>query len=62
MTPTEFRQLAERWPSVPTLAADLGVSRFAIYAWMRGDRSIPEPTARLMRVLCRVPEAKEAML
>jgi len=57
MTPTEFRQLAERWPSVPTLAADLGVTRYAVYHWMRGERPVPENIARFIRVLANVPEA-----
>jgi predicted transcriptional regulator len=62
MTASEFRELSERWPSGIALAADLGISRQQVYRYRDGHRAIPEPTARLIRILSRDPASKELML
>lgn len=43
----------ERWKS--PLAARIGVSRDALDHYHSGRRTIPEPTARLLRALYRLP-------
>jgi predicted transcriptional regulator len=62
MTANEFRKLSERWPSGIALAADLGISRQQVYRYRDGHRAIPEPVARLIRILSRDPASKELML
>jgi DNA-binding transcriptional regulator YiaG len=61
MTPDELRTLSADWRSVSALAADLGVSRAAVYYWLAGDREIPEPSARLVRLLHRYPELRDEL-
>jgi AcrR family transcriptional regulator len=61
MTPDELQMLAQGWRSVSALAADLGVSRAAVYYWLAGDREIPEPPARLVRLLHRYPELRDEL-
>jgi predicted transcriptional regulator len=61
MTANEFRELSERWPSGIALAADLGISRQQVYRYRDGHRAIPEPVARLIRILSRMPQARDAM-
>lgn len=58
MTPTEFTTLANDWPSVSGLAADLGVYRQTVYLYLAGKRAVPEPTARLLRILHKHPELR----
>jgi hypothetical protein len=62
MTRDEFTTYAKAWPSVVALAADLGIHRGAVYRYLDGSRSVPEPTARLIRILSRYPASKELML
>jgi DNA-binding transcriptional regulator YiaG len=59
MTPAELRELSAGWPSVSALAVDLGVTRAAVYYWLAGDREIPEPAARLVRLLYRHPKLRD---
>jgi hypothetical protein len=61
MTPTEFATYAKAWPSVVALATDLGIHRGAVYRYLDGSRSVPKPTARLIRILSRMPQARDAM-
>ena len=59
MTPAELRALMAAWPSVPTFARDLGIGRTTIYRYLDGSRDIPEPTARLIRLLHAHPGLRD---
>lgn len=52
MTPTELRAILDSLGLTQTGAAPiLGVSPRAIRAWTSGFRNIPEPLAKLLRLL-----------
>lgn len=52
MTPTDFRSIIEGLHLTQMEASRvLGVSGRAVRAWIAGDRAIPEPLAKLLRLL-----------
>ena len=56
MTPTEFANLTAAWPSLNRAAADLGITRQSAYRYRDGERLVPTPVARLLRILHDHPE------
>jgi DNA-binding transcriptional regulator YiaG len=48
--PTELRSIREKLGLTQTqLAEEIGVHRVTVAKWEAGDRSIPEPVARLVQ-------------
>ena len=60
MTPTEFTRLTADWPSLNQAAADLGITRQSAYRYRNGTRSIPEPVARLLRIVAAAKTIRTA--
>ena len=52
MTPTEFKRIMDSLGLTQTGASRVfGVSDRAIRSWLTGERSIPEPLAKLLRLV-----------
>lgn len=52
MTPADFRSCLQRLGLSQTGASRvLGVSDRAVRQWIAGDRSVPEPVAKLLRLM-----------
>jgi DNA-binding transcriptional regulator YiaG len=52
MTPTEFRRIMDSLGLTQTgVSSVFGISDRAIRAWLTGERGIPEPLAKLLRLV-----------
>ena len=62
MTPDEFDKLGKKmfptlakWKRVPAMAESLGLSVRTIWNYLSEERPIPEPVAKLLRLLVKQP-------
>ena len=63
MTPTSLRaQLARLGLTTGAAARLVGVEPRTMQRYLAGDREIPEPVVRLLRLAETVPEVREALL
>ena len=62
MTPTEFDRLGvklhptlAKWKRVPAMAKSLGLKDRAVWGYLSGENPVPEPIAKLIRLLVKQP-------
>lgn len=62
MTPADFRSTLQRLGLSQTGASRiLGVADRTIRSWLTGERSVPEPVAKLMRLMASGAVSKEVV-
>ena len=62
MTPADFRSALQRLGLSQTGASRiLGVADRTIRSWLTGERSVPEPVAKLMRLMASGAVSKEVV-